>query len=142
MKVLSIILGLALFSQAFASVKFDCQSTARLEFYDNGNVRVSGTRPVPKVPRLVFSPDYGVQFAAMTMELQIRSFDFVVPTKSIYDNSRVRLWSFDARKMDGTSVYFQQRNGRSNLIYVKGTRSVNANCKKVGVSIPTSSTDV
>ena len=139
MKVLSLILGLVIFNQAFAGVKFQCESKANLEFYDNGTVRVTGTRPMPKTPQLRHSADRGLYYLPMTMELRLRTFDFVVPTTNIYDNDVVRLWSFDAREMDGTHVYFQQKNGESNLIYVDKFTGVSAKCKKEGVSIPTSS---
>jgi len=138
MKVLSIILATMIFSQAFAAITFTCESKAQLEFFDNGTVRVTGTRPMPKTPQLIHSPDYGVRMAAMTMEMRMRRFDFTVHTNNIYNNSKVRLWSFDAKKMDGGPVYFQQRNGVSELIYVHNHQVVNAKCRKHGVTIPTS----
>ena len=139
MKVLSVILGMMIFSQAFAAVKFTCESKAQLEFLDNGTVRVTGSRYMPKTPQLRHTANHGVSVLPMTMEARMRYFDFTVYAQNIYDNSRVRLWSFDAREMDGGPVYFQQKNGQSELIYVHNFKVENIKCRRNGVIIPASS---
>ena len=138
MKVLVMILGLAFFSQAFAAATFNCGSKARLEFFDNGTVKVTGQRPMPKTPQLRHSAERGLYYLPMTMELRLRNFDFTVPVQNIYDNSVARLWSYDAREMDGTYVFFQQKRGKSTLEYVHKFNAVRVECKRDDFLIPVS----
>jgi len=118
--------GLLIFACMMASTvasasTWKCGNQLNLDF-GRKMVSVWGQEHLPAIANLVVSNE-GV-YAVSQAALRVRNVDFSAFYNMNVNNSRVKVWSFIGRELSGDRVYFQQKLGKSELIYISKEKNV------------------